>query len=90
MDPETLKREFRTEHDADVWLDHLANTRGLAGASFTQLGGGRLRVTARLAPRADDAEPNPGAAGPPTEVTSPGVADEQDDVTSPEQLTLGW
>lgn len=52
MDPETLTREFRTEHDADVWLDHLANTRGLIGASFTQLGGGRLRVTARLAPRA--------------------------------------
>jgi hypothetical protein len=89
VDPETLTREFRTEHDADVWLDRLANTRGLAGASFTQLGGGRLRVTARLAARAA-AEPNPGAAGSPTAVTSPCVAAEQDIVTSPEQLTLGW
>ena len=49
-DPEALTREFRAEHDADVWLDRLATTRGLAGASFTQLGNGRLRVTARLTP----------------------------------------
>lgn len=72
MASETLTREFRSEHDADVWLDRLANTRGLAGASFTQLGGGRLRVTARVEP------------------TAPANPAEQQHVTSPEQLTLGW
>ncbi|HEY3481302.1 MAG TPA: hypothetical protein VGL02_20605 [Streptomyces sp.] len=73
MASETLTREFRSEHDADVWLDRLANTRGLAGASFTQLGGGRLRVTARVTP-----------------TTAPANPAEQPQVTSPEQLTLGW
>lgn len=48
MDPEALTQEFRTEHDADIWLDRLARTHGLAGASFTQLSNGWLRVTARL------------------------------------------
>jgi hypothetical protein len=76
VDPEALTREFRTEHDADVWLDHLANTRGLASASFTQLGGGRLRVTARVVTT--------------TTQSSASNPAKQAVVTSPEQLTLGW
>ncbi|WP_326960499.1 hypothetical protein [Amycolatopsis sp. NBC_01286] len=55
---------MRSEREVDVWLDHLAHTRGLAGASVTQLDGGRFRVVARLATTENPSEQ--------VDVTSPG------------------